>query len=171
MGRPRAEGLVRDVPRPPPARREGDVARDGDRRDARPPAHGVGRASRLHVRPEPRPLRVRTTRRRRSPSIRRGRVPSRAASRSAQGQTFFLESSGFGIVPGWPAPRPDRLKFEEGYGIGGPGVRGRVMEGGVGGVPAPAMAMKAARSDMAANAPVSLMAEEGKTGRFSWKER
>ena len=79
------------------------------------------------------------------------------------GQTLFLESTGFGDVPGWPALRPDRLKFEEGYGIGGPGRRGmvRVAEGGVaGGTPAPAMAMKAARSDQEVNAPSSLMAEE-----------
>ncbi|MFI5181968.1 MAG: alpha-2-macroglobulin [Thermoanaerobaculia bacterium] len=83
------------------------------------------------------------------------------------GQTFYLESSGFGDVPGWPAPRPDRLKFEEGYGIGGPGRRGMV-GGALGGrpgsspVPAPAMAMKAARSDQAANAPSSPMAEEAR---------
>jgi uncharacterized protein YfaS (alpha-2-macroglobulin family) len=78
------------------------------------------------------------------------------------GQTFFLESSGFGDVPGWPAPRPDRLKFEEGYGIGGPGRRGHVLGGVRGPVPAPAMAMKAARADDVANAPASRMAEEGK---------
>jgi uncharacterized protein YfaS (alpha-2-macroglobulin family) len=81
------------------------------------------------------------------------------------GQTLFLESSGFGVVTGWPVPRPDRLKFEEGYGIGGPGRRGmfRAVEGGVaGGIPAPAMAMKAARGDQAANAPASLAAEEGR---------
>ncbi len=79
-----------------------------------------------------------------------------------QGQTLFLESTGFGGVPGWPVPRPDRLKFEEGYGIGGPGLRGRVVGGVAGGVPAPAMAMKAARGDQGVNAPSSLLAEEGR---------
>lgn len=78
-----------------------------------------------------------------------------------RGQTHFVESRGFGEVPGWSAPRPDRLKFEEGYGIGGPGRRGMVGRA-LGGVPAPAMAMKAARADLATNAPASLAAEEGR---------
>ncbi|MGE5345114.1 MAG: alpha-2-macroglobulin family protein [Acidithiobacillales bacterium] len=72
-------------------------------------------------------------------------------------QTYFVESHGFGEVPAWTPPRPDRLKFEEGYGIGGPGRRGGV----VGGVPVP-MPMKAARSDLAAQAPASVVAEEGR---------
>jgi uncharacterized protein YfaS (alpha-2-macroglobulin family) len=77
-----------------------------------------------------------------------------ATSRATLGlsQTIPIESSGFGGVPPWSAPRPDRLKFEDAYGIGGPGRRGFA-----GGVPVPAapMAMKAARSDMAANAEES----------------
>ena len=49
--------LVRHVPRQAHARREGDLARDGQ--DARGEARGKGRgrAPGLHVRPEPRPLR------------------------------------------------------------------------------------------------------------------
>jgi hypothetical protein len=68
-----------------------------------------------------------------------------------EAQTYFVESRGFGEVPSWSPPRPDRLKSEEGYGIGGPGRRGI---GGIA-VPAPAMQMKVGRSEVAANVPAS----------------
>ncbi len=70
--------------------------------------------------------------------------------------SLFLESHGFAEVPTFTLPAPDRLKAVGGYGIGGPGQRG-VKGGFLAGAPAPAAAMRAARSDMA-TAP-----EEGKT--------
>ncbi|MBI5529526.1 MAG: hypothetical protein HY897_24640 [Deltaproteobacteria bacterium] len=41
----------------------------------------------------------------------------------------WIESRGFKPLPGWPDLHPDRLKFYEGYGIGGPGRR-RYYKGG-----------------------------------------
>src|SRR5450830_553814 len=74
---------------------------------------------------------------------------------------LWLTSSGFPPLPSAPSLYPERLKFESGYGIGGPGRRGGVAGGVMGGVlggmayhqAAPAlapMAMKAARSEMVA---------------------
>jgi len=73
-------------------------------------------------------------------------------------QTWWVESSGFGYVPGWSAPAPDQLKFEEGYGIGGPGRRGRVLGGVAMNVPAPAS--KAALMAEEATAQDSLQRKE-----------
>ncbi|MCP3101320.1 MG2 domain-containing protein [Myxococcus sp. K15C18031901] len=38
--------------------------------------------------------------------------------------TMWLVSDRYGESPGWEPPAVDRLKFEEGYGLGGPGARG-----------------------------------------------
>jgi len=54
----------------------------------------------------------------------------------------WLVGSGFGPRTATPPLRGDRLKFDEGYGIGGPGVRGRMM-------------MKTASMEQAATAPAS----------------
>ncbi|HSB63202.1 MAG TPA: alpha-2-macroglobulin family protein [Thermoanaerobaculia bacterium] len=73
-------------------------------------------------------------------------------------QPLWLTSGGFPPPPSWGGLMVDRLKFEDGYGIGGPGRRGGFAGGVVGrmaanqaypaSAPAP-MAMKAARSEMA----------------------
>jgi len=97
-------------------------------------------------------------------------LPNRASplvARATLGQapSLWLTSSGFPPLPSAPSLYPDRLKFESGYGIGGPGRRGGVAGGVMGGVlggmaynqaaPASApMAMKAARSEMVAEGKV-----------------
>ncbi|HTS03558.1 MAG TPA: alpha-2-macroglobulin family protein [Thermoanaerobaculia bacterium] len=91
-------------------------------------------------------------------------LPNRATpvvSRATLGQApqLWLSSSPFPAPPSPPYLYPDRLKFESGYGIGGPGrhgVMGGVM-GGVAGGPYPMsapMAMKSAvaRQEVALNA-------------------
>ncbi|MFI5118900.1 MAG: alpha-2-macroglobulin family protein [Thermoanaerobaculia bacterium] len=84
-------------------------------------------------------------------------LPNRATSltwRATLGpaQALWLTSGGFPPPPSWGGLTVDRLKFEDGYGIGGPGRRGGV--GGVFGGPMPAspMAMKAARQEVSSNA-------------------
>ncbi|MBJ6764260.1 hypothetical protein JGU66_26080 [Myxococcaceae bacterium JPH2] len=48
--------------------------------------------------------------------------------------------SGLGSIPSWSPPEPDRLRFEEGYGIGGPGQRySGLVSGTLGGVRRKAM--------------------------------
>ncbi|MGZ6971102.1 MAG: alpha-2-macroglobulin family protein, partial [Thermoanaerobaculia bacterium] len=68
-------------------------------------------------------------------------------------QPLWLTSGGFPPPPSWGGLTGDRLKFEDGYGIGGPGRRmGGVLNGAMAPAPA-AMAMKsAARQEVAFNA-------------------
>ncbi len=65
-------------------------------------------------------------------------------------QPLWLTSGGFPPPPSWGGLTVDRLKFDEGYGIGGPGRRGG-LGGGVMPASAP-MAMKSARQEMSLNA-------------------
>ena len=72
-------------------------------------------------------------------------------------QPLWLTSGGFPSPPSWGGLTADRLKFDDGYGIGGPGRRGGVGRSSQGrmaynqAAPASApMAMKAARGDIAA---------------------
>lgn len=65
-----------------------------------------------------------------------GLFPSRTGtawmrSNLGQAQHIWVDSSGFRGLPGYPSLVPDRLEFEEGWGIGGPGRRG-YYRGGVG---------------------------------------
>jgi uncharacterized protein YfaS (alpha-2-macroglobulin family) len=48
-----------------------------------------------------------------------------------QAQPLWLTSGGFPSPPSWGGLTADRLKFEDGYGIGGPGRRGGVAMGGM----------------------------------------
>jgi uncharacterized protein YfaS (alpha-2-macroglobulin family) len=74
-------------------------------------------------------------------------------------QPLWLSSGGFPPPPSWGGLTVDRLKFEDGYGIGGPGRRGGLAGGIVGrmaaneaypaSAPVP-MAMKAARTESVA---------------------
>ena len=82
-------------------------------------------------------------------------------------QPLWLTSGGFPSPPSWGGLTADRLKFDDGYGIGGPGRRGGVMGGPMGGMaynqayPASApMAMKAARQESVISAQASVA--EGK---------
>ncbi|HSB35569.1 MAG TPA: alpha-2-macroglobulin family protein, partial [Thermoanaerobaculia bacterium] len=78
--------------------------------------------------------------------------------------TFHLESRLPGL-PSWSPPQPDRLKFVDGYGIGGPGRRampGALAGGMLPSSPAPAMAMKAARNEAVAGQAMEGDAERGK---------
>jgi len=103
---------------------------------------------------------------------RSGALTTRASLGSAQGQ--WINNWDFDSPPGWPSLIGDRLKFYDGYGIGGPGRR----NGGVGGgmmrsMAAPAApAMKAARSDMAQNMAVDALEPraEGKLKKESDKD-
>lgn len=82
---------------------------------------------------------------------------------------LWLTSSGFPSPPSGPYLVGDRLKFESGYGIGGPGVRSRGMGGAYNQVrPASApMAMKSAmaREEGAANAVAEGKLADSKNGR------
>lgn len=83
--------------------------------------------------------------------------PNRATAapvRASLGETFAqrVSEKGFVFVTREEPPREDRLKFFEGYGVGGPGMRARMLKGGVvGGIgPAPTAEMV-----VTAQAPVS----------------
>lgn len=84
-------------------------------------------------------------------------------------QPLWLWDNGFGSTAGAPSLQGDRLKFFDGYGIGGPGRRGMMMKGGGGlefevyggapmaaAAPAPVMAMASEADGIAdQNAPGS----------------
>ncbi len=81
---------------------------------------------------------------------------------------LWLTSTGFPAPPSPPILIGDRLKFESGYGIGGPGVRGRGMGRAYNqAMPASApMAMKAgARQEMAVGAVAESKMADAKDGR------
>ena len=64
------------------------------------------------------------------------RARARRLSRVSLGQSFaqWVEGSGFPPPSSWTAPSADRLKFDEEYGVGGPGMRYRgPTRGGVAG--------------------------------------
>ena len=68
-----------------------------------------------------------------------GLYPSRLgtlwwSSGLGEAQTVFAEEDGWRSLPGYPTFRPDELAGLSGYGIGGPGRRGGVAGGVVGGV-------------------------------------
>ena len=101
-------------------------------------------------------------------------LPNRATpvvSRATLGPApqLWLTSSGFPSPPSPPYLRPDQLKFESGYGIGGPGMRNRGMGGAYNqAYPASApMAMKSAvtRREMAGQAVAEGKMADEKDGR------
>ena len=98
-------------------------------------------------------------------------VTTRASLGSAQGQG--INSWDFDSPPGWPSLIGDRLKFYDGYGIGGPGSRrGGGLGGGVMRSMAAAPAAKSVRGDMAQNMAVDALEprEEGKLKKESDKD-
>ncbi|MDL2717572.1 MAG: alpha-2-macroglobulin family protein [Acidobacteriota bacterium] len=93
-------------------------------------------------------------------------LPNRATplvTRATLGQApqLWLTSSGFPVPPSPPYLIGDRLKFESGYGIGGPGMRNRGM-GGAYNQAYPASAPMAMKSAVARQELASSVVAEGK---------
>ncbi len=81
------------------------------------------------------------------------------------GPQAFREESGWRDVPSYPIFRPDALLALEGYGIGGPGGRGGVVGGVLGGLvreaPSPAASREKGGRDEAKAEAASVQAREG----------